>query len=278
MAPKHWLGFVVFCCFVSAAAARPSRVERKLVAIKAALMSADYRADLPKLASLRTRALQLSDDPHLGYLADYWSGFASWRIVVNGVSAKMSPEEAKAHLERAVADFESSIRKKGDFADAYAGAAAVHGWLAAYKGRSDEAAMKQEIESFKRLLNRALELEPSNPRALWIQAVPFVVLPPERGGNIDRAIELYRKMLENAGPLEPQSPLPDWGKVEALMSLANAHLNKPSPDVNAAEEEASAALRLQPDWHYVRDILMPQINAKRKQLEEQRQAAESSRH
>src|SRR3989442_6811492 len=116
-ASKYWIGLVVFYCVTSAAAARPSRVERKLVAIKADLMSADYRADLPKLASLRSRAAQLSDDPRLGYLADYWSGFASWRIVVNGVSAKMSPEEAKEHLGRAVADFESSIRKKDDFAD-----------------------------------------------------------------------------------------------------------------------------------------------------------------
>ena len=264
MDAKYWFGLFVFYCVASAAVARPTRVERKLVAIKADLMSADYRADLPKLASLRSRAAQLSDDPNLGYLADYWSGFASWRIVVNGVSAKMSPEEAKAHLGRAVADFESSIGKRGDFADGYAAAAAVHGWLGAYK-RADEAAMKQEIETFRRLLNKAHELEPSNPRVLWIQAVPFIVMPPERGGNRDRAIELYHQMFEGAGPLRPESPLPDWGKVEALMSLASAHLNKPTPDLDAAEEEARAALRLRPDWHYVRDILMPQIDARRKQ-------------
>ncbi len=34
------------------------------------------------------------------------------------------------------------------------------------------------------------------------------------------------------------------------MSLAYAHLNLPSPDVDAATEEVRAALRLQPDWHY----------------------------
>jgi hypothetical protein len=49
------------------------------------------------------------------------------------------------------------------------------------------------------------------------------------------------------------------------MSLASAHLNKPSPDLDAAEEEARAALQLRPDWHYLRDILMPQIDARRKQ-------------
>ena len=255
---------ILFLCFSLTADARPTRVERKLVAIKADLMSADYRADLPELTSARLRAVALSDDPNFGYLADYWSGFASWRSVINGVSAKMTPDEAKAHLRSAVVDFESSIRKKSDFADGYAGAAAVHGWLAAYSG-SDPANMNKEIDNYKRLITRALELEPSNPRVLWIRAIPFLVLPPERGGSIDKAIELYNKMVENSVPPNPRSPLPDWGKPEALMSLANAHIMKPAPDVNAATEEARAALALQPQWHYVKDILVPQIEAKRKQ-------------
>lgn len=270
MRTRQFLSVVVLCCVASTAAARQSRVERKLVTIKAALMSADYRADLPELAALRARAAQLSDDRKLGYLADYWSGFASWRIVINGANAKMSPEEMKANLERAAADFESSARKKADFADSYVGAAAVHGWLG-WIQRKDEAVRNQEYDTFQRFVKRALELEPSNPRALWIEAIPLMVLPPERGGNREHGMELYRQMVENAAPLRPQSPLPDWGKLEGLMSLAYSHLNAPSPNVNAAEEEARAALRLQPDWHYVRDILMPQIEARRKQLEEQRQ-------
>ncbi len=255
---------ILFLCFSLTAEARPSRVERKLVAIKADLMSADYRADLPALAAGRLRAAALSDDPSLGYLADYWSGFANWRTVGNGVSAKMTPDEAKAHLRQAVVDFESSIRKKSDFADGYAAAAAIHGWLAAYNN-ADPAAMNKEIDNYKRLINRAVELEPANPRVLWIQAVPYLVLPPERGGNIDHAIELYRRMIENAQPTMPSSPLPDWGKAEGLMSLANAHIIKPTPDVDAAQEEARAALELQPQWHYVRDVLVPQIEAKRRQ-------------
>jgi hypothetical protein len=255
---------ILFLCCSLTADARPSRVERTLVAVKADLMSADYRADLPALAEGRLRAAALSDDPKLGYLADYWSGFASWRIVLNGASGNLTPDEAKGHLAKAVIDFESSINKKGDFADAYAGAAAVHGWLAGYS-RSDPTTMNKEIDNFKRLINRALELEPNNPRVLWIQAIPYRVMPPERGGSIDRAIELYRKMVENSGPPKPRSPLPDWGKPEGLMSLANAHLFKPAPDINAATEEARAALELQPQWHYVKDILVPKIEAKRKQ-------------
>jgi hypothetical protein len=261
---KQWISLAVF--FFSLMPAEAASVRAKLVEAKAALMSADYRADVAKLASLRSEVAQLANDPDLGYLADYWSGFASWRMVVNGVSAKMPAEEAIGHLGRAVTDFESSIRKKSDFADGYAGAAAMHGWLGAYKS-ADQAAMKQEIETFHRMLTRALELEPSNPRVLWIEAVPFMVMPAERGGNVDRAIELYQKMIENAAPPRPDSPLPDWGKPEALMSLAGARLKKPTPDVNAAADDARAALRLQPEWHYVKDILLPRIEARRKQAE-----------
>ena len=243
-------------------------VERELVEIKAATMSADYGADLPKLAALRMRAARLSGDPDLGYLADYWSGFASWRIVVNGASGKMSADEAKAHLGRAVIDFESSIHKKPDFADGYASAAAVHGWLAAYK-MADAAASREEIDAYKRLINRAAELEPTNPRVLWIQAVPYLVLPPERGGSLEKAMAFYRQMLEHETPLAPESPLPDWGKPEALMSLAYAYSALPSPDLNAADEQARSALRLRPDWHYVKDILIPKLEAKRKAVEKQ---------
>jgi uncharacterized protein YciI len=54
---------------------------------------------------------------------------------------------------------------------------------------------------------------------------------------------------------------PSWGEPELLMSLAWSNLNRTTPDLNAAEQDAQAALKLVPYWHYVRDILMPQIRA-----------------
>jgi len=43
------------------------------------------------------------------------------------------------------------------------------------------------------------------------------------------------------------------------MSLAWSNLNRTTPDLNAADEDAHSALKLVPYWHYVRDILLPQI-------------------
>jgi hypothetical protein len=45
------------------------------------------------------------------------------------------------------------------------------------------------------------------------------------------------------------------------MSLAWSNLNRTTPDLNAAEQDAQAALKIVPYWHHVRDILMPQIRA-----------------
>jgi len=52
---------------------------------------------------------------------------------------------------------------------------------------------------------------------------------------------------------------PTWGEPELLMNLAWSYLNRSEPDLEAAEQNAKAALNMVPDWHYVRDILLPQI-------------------
>jgi hypothetical protein len=67
-------------------------------------------------------------------------------------------------------------------------------------------------------------------------------------------LEAIRKQKPVSDPLEPS-----WGEPELLMNLAWSNLNRTTPDLKAAEEDAQAALKLVPYWHYVRDILMPQI-------------------
>jgi hypothetical protein len=50
------------------------------------------------------------------------------------------------------------------------------------------------------------------------------------------------------------------------MSLAYEYMTKNPPELDRADKNARAALELVPYWHYVRDILVPQIaTAKSKQ-------------
>jgi hypothetical protein len=250
------------CLGSTARSAPPQTAERRLIAAKAQIMAADYRADLPGLKRLREEVVPLAADPAWGYLAHYWAGFASWRTAINGASHGLGLAELQASLETASADFEAAIRLRGDFADGYAAAAGVNSWLPQFL-QNDAAAFKERIERYQRYLARAKELAPDNPRVLWVEAAPYLFLPAERGGNTARAVELYRRMIEVAGPPVASSPLPDWGKPEGLMSLAFAHLKQAAPDVDSAEKEARAALGLRPDWSYVKDGLLPQIEKAR---------------
>lgn len=236
--------------------------ERRLATAKAAIMSADYRADLPALTRLREEVLPLGPDPELGYLAHYWAGFASWRIALNGANHGMSAADLREHLEAAAADFEVSARLHPRFADAVAAGASVNGWLIGFH-RDDPEATKRRIGRATELLKQAAELEPGNPRVLWVQAGDFLFRPTAIGGDPQRAIEIYRRAVALSERPSPQSPAPDWGKAEALMGLAYAHLHH-VPDLVAAEREARAALELRPEWSYVRDILLPQIERARR--------------
>ena len=71
----------------------------------------------------------------------------------------------------------------------------------------------------------------------------------------EKGLEAIRSQRKNSSdPLEPS-----WGEPELLMSLAWSNLNRTTPDLEAAQQEADSALKLVPYWHYVRDILIPQI-------------------
>jgi len=222
--------------------------------LKAQVMSADYRADVKELARLRD---ELAESPK-NYLARYWSGFASWRIAMNGANHGMKSDELQTNLESAAADFYVSIQLKDDFADAYAAASLVNGWLAVFVS-SDSAALRERIALSSALLTKAKALDPKNPRVLWGVGANYLYSP---NGSIPKAIETYREMLKEAEKrgVDAASPLPDWGKPEALMSLAYAHMTQKPPDIDAAREEARAALKVQPEWSYVRDNLMKQID------------------
>ena len=236
-----------------------STLSADLVKTKARVMSADYRGDLAELARLRD---ELQDDKT--YLGRYWSGFASWRIAINGANQGMKPDELMKNLRLAATDFYASARAKEDFADAYSAASLVNGWLATFSF-DDPIAMRERIGMAQVLFARASALEPKNPRVLWTQAAFYLYTPKEQGGSVPRAIELYEQMRDEAGRrgTNAASPLPDWGKAEALMSLGFAHMMQ--SELGKAREAAQAALQAQPEWSYVKDTLIPQIEAKQKQ-------------
>jgi hypothetical protein len=245
------------CCATARPAPRPSPDAQELAKLKASVMSADYRADFAELARLRDELAKWPKERELSYLARYWSGFASWRIAINGANHSMKMDDLEMNLRNAAADFYTSLRLRNDFADAYAAASLVNAWLATF----DRDELPERLSLSQWLFARAKALDADNPRVLWAEGAFHFYTPPEQGGSRAKAIETYRRMVEQAERrgADPASPFPDWGKAEGLMSLSFAHFTLTPPDAHTAREEALAALQAVPEWSYVRDWLLPRI-------------------
>jgi hypothetical protein len=128
--------------------------------------------------------------------------------------------------------------------------------------RQDAVKAKQYLARAVPLLQTAKQAEPANPRMLWVLGAGQWYLPPERGGGQDTAIATYHSGLTAARAQKRRDALePSWGEPELLMNLGWSNLHRTTPDLAAAERYARAALALVPSWHYVRDILLPQIRA-----------------
>jgi hypothetical protein len=234
-----------------------------IVKVVIAIRKADYEDDRAGLNRLFKELESFIDDKKFGSKARYWRGFAMWRRAFNGVNDSIGREELEADLQAAVAEFETALNSEPNFVDAKVGAVSCLLTLV-FLHQKDEAETRQLLSKAVPLLNEAKAAEPKNPRLLWVLGSSRWFLGPEKDGGQDRAIETYLTGLEGIRErtwCNIDRLIPSWGEPELLMNLAWSNLNKTQPDLPAAEQYARAALAIVPHWHYVRDILLPQITA-----------------
>ena len=240
----------------------PSDTRDEVAAIVQRITRADYEGDRAVLKRLHGELAPYAGHPTVAARVAYWRGFAMWRRALNGFNEAADRAELDQDLTQCVVDFRAAIARDPGSADAKGGAASClvnHSFLLL---RSDAARARELFEQSAALLKEALALAPDNPRLLWVHGANQFYSPAERGGGptvalgtYERGLKLARQQRRSADPLEPA-----WGEPELLMNLAFANLKLASPDaLAAAEGYATQALALVPHWHYVRDILLPQI-------------------
>ena len=249
---------------ISAAAASAAPAERPretVLKLVVQIQKADYEGDRAALQHLHAYLEPFITDEKLGSRVRYWRGFALWRRAINGFNESANPKDLEHDLTQAIAEFKESAAKDPAFVDAKVGTISCLGNLA-YLARGYGDRVQELIAQSSPLVKELKASNPENPRFVWVLGPILWNIPPERGGGQDKAIESYLKGLVAARKAKatPSNPLePSWGEPELLMSLAWSSLNRATPDVNAADQYAHSALALVPYWHYVRDILLPQI-------------------
>jgi hypothetical protein len=234
--------------------------QRKAAVVVADIKKADYAGDRPALRRLYEEIEPLAKDKKTAPRVRYWRGFAMWRSAQNGFNEMVAPKELEDELNLAVIEFDLAAKLDPEFADAKIAESSCLMNLT-YLHRTEPEKMQQYIARFVPLMQEAHKQAPDNPRWYWVQGPGYWSLPVEHGGGQDKAFAAYEKGLEAIHKQKPSNnPLePSWGEAELLMNIAWSNLHRTTPDLKAADQYAHEALKLVPSWHYVRDILIPQI-------------------
>jgi hypothetical protein len=238
--------------------------------IVSAIIRADYEGDRAELDRLFAEAKTVRPaDGNRRQTAQlhYWRGFAKWRRAINGFNANADNADLERDLRAAMAEFEASRAADPAFSDA---GVAMIGCLQnlTFIHRTDQATAGALVKQFGALFKELAQSDPHNPRLAWLSGGGRMYMaqagaPEERAKMEALAFETFRRGLDAArSQRRPASVLePSWGEPELLMSLAWASLNQVKPDAAAAEKYANAALALVPNFHYVKNVLLPQIRA-----------------
>ena len=244
---------------------------RPASAIVADIMRADYEAHLPALLRLHEELVAPAREALGASRIRYWRGFARWRRAINGVNDGAPAPQMMDDLQAAVREFEAALDIDPRFVDARAGLLSALGIQLFLLG-GDSARMQPLIDKARPIVTALRSETQDNPRTLWVLGQSDWRTPPGWSreqviARQEKVIASYLRGLELAraqpqpceGILEPR-----WGEPELLMNLAWSNLNKAVPDLQAAERYARDALTLVPYWHYVRDILLPQIQSQQR--------------
>jgi tetratricopeptide (TPR) repeat protein len=238
----------------------------RLIALVESVQEADYRGDLPRLLALVGELEPFTRQPGVARAAYHWRGFAYWRRALNGANESNADfHKIEQDFAAATREFRQALETDSTYVEAQIGAAA--GLMSrGYLRRRDSAQAKEHWREAQVLLDAVERRDPHNPRLLFITAGRVFWTPTQYGGDQQRAIEMVERGLERESgtPRTVARLEPAWGKAELHMLAAFFHANRASPDLASAERHARMALAAHPEWHYVRDILLPQIAARRK--------------
>jgi tetratricopeptide (TPR) repeat protein len=113
------------------------------------------------------------------------------------------------------------------------------------------------------LVDRALEVDPKNPRVWLIRGMSAMFTPKMFGGGTDKAERDLQKAIELFEAERPVAPAPSWGRADAYVWLGQA-LQK-DEKLDEARAAYQKALAIQPGYQWVQRVLLPSLDSSAKQ-------------
>ena len=256
-----WCAATVPALPLSAAQSVTSTSDRAgLVRLVVSVQDADFRGDLARLRSIASRMQPYTTHPSLAPAARYWRGFAHWRHALNSLNDGAAPDSVDGDFAAAIVEFREGLAMNPADIEAQIGLAAGLGNRAYFNMRTPDRS-SAFLAELRPLLEKLRAAAPDNPRMMFVASASLFWTPRDRGGDREQALAMLERGIRLAASDPPSADTlaPSWGEAELHMLLAWFSLNLAPPDLASALGHAEAALMLRPDWHHVRDNLLPQI-------------------
>ncbi len=199
-----------------------------------------YASDVAELEEIRTELNE--DDPNDAYLAAY----IDWRIA----SIHMSFADADAAdtaLERGQSTLEALVERVPDSADSWALLSTTYGMRIGIKPMSRGMSMGGKAD---RAIERALRLEPENPRVLVIYAIGKLNTPALFGGGRDAALEALDGAIASVSANGTGRYA--WGEADAYVWRGIARQRQ--DDLESAAADFDAALDAVPSYGWAEHL------------------------
>jgi hypothetical protein len=247
----------------------PETPHDKVVRLAAEIRRAAYADEAERLKALVEEMAPFAEgasgeeDDTLASRAHYWRGFALWRSAWNAMNASEGEQAdwpaIEESLRAAVQDFEKAMALSPEFQEPRIARIACLEELAPFLPASERP------KEYRRLWDLLIELQkqaPQNPRLAWVLGTVKWDTPVKQGGGQDKAVQSFREGLDWVRKQTiADATDPAWGEGELLLGLALARLRGKPQNLDAAGHYAAAVLNVEPNWRYVKDVLIPQIQA-----------------
>jgi len=231
----------------------------ELLRLVTSVQDADYRGELVRLRTLADSMQPYTLSRDLGARARYWRGFAHWRHALNALNDGAGEDSVDQDFAAAIAEFREALATDSADVESRIGLAAGLG-NRAYFNRRNRERTTEFLTELRPLLARIRTEAPDNPRMMFVVSANLFWAPPGKGGDREAALAMLRRgiRLSASQPSRGDDLAPAWGEPELHMLLGWFSLNLDPPDRASARSHAEEALRLRPQWRYVRDRLLPQ--------------------
>ncbi len=214
-------------------------------------------AALKAAREMAQTAASQTTQPNKKAAALYFVGYAHYSLV-NLPSEKASSEQ---NADAGIAALEEAVTLEPAFADAYGLLASLYGQKA---GGGMMAGMKYGQKSAV-TMERAITLQPKNPRILLLEGVSLFFKPAMWGGdkqkglaNLQRACDL----AEQGACAAKEAFMPDWGHADVFAWKGLMFAKSDESDTDNAKAAYERALQVEPNYNWVKYVLLPKLGAK----------------